>query len=220
MAQRPREKSPSIAETVFAKIEEAILNGNLGSGEILTENKLCEQLSVSRTPVREALNRLRQEGLIEETGKGAVVVGITGKDLDDIYEVRLRIEGLASAMCADSITDGQLSELEEIVALQEFYTSRGQADSIKNLDSRFHERIYSYCGSKILSSLLSDLHRKVQRFRRASVEDPARAYAAVAEHREILKALRAHDRALAERLAVDHIRNARASITKTNTDKF
>ena len=220
MAQRPREKSPSIAETVFAKIEEAILNGNLGSGEILTENKLCEQLSVSRTPVREALNRLRQEGLIEETGKGAVVIGITGKDLDDIYEVRLRIEGLASAMCADSITDGQLSELEEIVALQEFYTSRGQADSIKNLDSRFHERIYSYCGSKILSSLLSDLHRKVQRFRRASVEDPARAYAAVAEHREILKALRAHDRALAERLAVDHIRNARASITKTNTDKF
>ena len=214
MAQRAREKSPSIAETVFAKIEEAILNGNLGSGEILTENKLCELLSVSRTPVREALNRLRQEGLIEETGKGAVVVGITGKDLDDIYEVRLRIEGLASAMCADSITDGQLSELEEIVALQEFYTSRGQADSIKNLDSRFHERIYSYCGSKILSSLLSDLHRKVQRFRRASVEDPARAYAAVAEHREILKALRAHDRALAERLAVDHIRNARASIVK------
>ena len=220
MAQRAREKSPSIAETVFAKIEEAILNGNLGSGEILTENKLCEQLSVSRTPVREALNRLRQEGLIEETAKGAVVIGITAKDLDDIYEVRLRIEGLASALCAESITDGQLSELEEIVALQEFYTSRGQADSIKNLDSRFHERIYSYCGSKILSSLLSDLHRKVQRFRRASVEDPARANAAVAEHREILKALRAHDRALAERLAVDHIRNARASITKTNTDKF
>ena len=220
MAQRPREKSPSIAETVFAKIEEAILNGNLRSGEILTENKLCEQLSVSRTPVREALNRLRQEGLIEETGKGALVIGITAKDLDDIYEVRLRIEGLASAMCAESITDGQLSELEEIVALQEFYTSRGQADSIKNLDSRFHERIYSYCGSKILSSLLSDLHRKVQRFRRASVEDPTRALAAVAEHRQILDALRAHDRTLAERLAVEHIRNARTSITKTNTDKL
>lgn len=214
MTQRAKEKGPSMAEAVFTQIEEAILNGNLAIGELLTENKLCELLSVSRTPVREALNRLRQEGLIEETGKGAVVIGITEKDLDDIYEVRLRVEGLASAMCADSITDEQLEELEEIVALQEFYTSRGQADSIKNLDSRFHERIYSYCGSKILSSLLSDLHRKVQRFRRASVEDPTRAHAAVAEHREILKALRAHDRALAERLAVEHIRNARASIVK------
>lgn len=214
MTQRAKEKGPSMAEAVFTQIEEAILNGNLAIGELLTENKLCELLSVSRTPVREALNRLRQEGLIEETGKGTVVIGITEKDLDDIYEVRLRVEGLASAMCADSITDEQLEELEEIVALQEFYTSRGQADSIKNLDSRFHERIYSYCGSKILSSLLSDLHRKVQRFRRASVEDPTRAHAAVAEHREILKALRAHDRALAERLAVEHIRNARASIVK------
>lgn len=214
MTQRAKEKAPSMAEAVFAQIEEAILNGKLASGEILTENRLCEHLSVSRTPVREALNRLRQEGLIEETGKGAVVIGITEKDLDDIYEVRLRVEGLASALCAECITDEQLAELEETVALQEFYTSRGQADSIKNLDSRFHEQIYSYCGSKILSSLLSDLHRKVQRFRRVSVEDPTRALAAVAEHRKILDALRAHNRELAENLAVTHIRNARASIVK------
>ncbi len=205
-----------MAEAVFAQIEEAILNGQLTSGETVTENKLCELLSVSRTPVREALNRLRQEGLIEETAKGAVVVGITEKDLDDIYEVRLRIEGLSSALCAESITNEQLAELEETVALQEFYTSRGQADSIKNLDSRFHEQIYSYCGSKILSSLLTDLHRKVQRFRRASVENPDRARAAVAEHRKILEALRAHDKVLAEQLAVEHIRNARASITQIN----
>ena len=203
-----------MADAVFAQIEEAILNGVLSSGELLTENKLCEMLSVSRTPVREALNRLRQEGLIEETGKGAVVIGITEKDLDDVYEVRLRIEGLATSLCAESITGEQLTELEEIVALQEFYTSRGQADSIKNLDSRFHELIYSYCGSRILSSLLSDLHRKVQRFRRASVENPERARAAVAEHREILNALRERNRALAERLAVEHIQNARASIVK------
>ncbi len=204
-----------MADTVFAQIEQAILNGKLAGGEIVTENKLCELLSVSRTPVREALNRLRQEGLIEETGKGAVVIGITEKDLHDIYEVRLRTEGLASALCAVSVSDDQLADLTETVELQEFYTSRGQADNIKNLDSRFHEQIYSYCGSRVLSSLLTDLHRKVQRFRRASVEDPDRARAAVAEHREILDALRAHDSALAESLAVKHIQNARAAIIKT-----
>ena len=205
-----------MADAVFSRIEEAILNGDLASGDLLTENKLCEMLSVSRTPVREALKRLQQEGLIEETGKGAVVVGITEKDLCDIYEVRLRVEGLCTALCADSITDEQLTELEETVALQEFYTSRGQADSIKNLDSRFHEQIYSYCGSKVLSSLLTELHRKVQRFRLASVEDPTRAAAAVAEHREIFEALRVHDRAKAEKLSVSHIENARAAVTRSN----
>ena len=216
MTPRSKEKAPSMADAVFSQIEEAILNGKLASGDLLTENKLCEMLSVSRTPVREALKRLQQEGLIEETGKGAVVIGITERDLDDVYEVRLRIEGLATALCADCITDEQLRNLEETIALQEFYTDRGQVDSIKNLDSRFHELIYSYCESRILSSLLSDLHRKVQRFRRASVEDPTRAAAAMSEHREILNALRAHDRALAEHLAVEHIKNARASVNKSS----
>ena len=203
-----------MADTVFDRIEADILNGNLKRGDLLTELKLCEMLSVSRTPVREALNRLRQEGLIEETGKGAVIVGITDRDLDDIYEIRLRVEGLATAMCADTITDEQLKRLEETVALQEYYTGRRDSDSIRNLDSEFHRLIYSYCGSRVLSDLLSDLHRKVQRFRRASVKNPDRARAAVKEHAEILDALKNHDRDRAERLAVAHIGNAWKSIKK------
>ena len=203
-----------MADTVFDRIEADILNGNLKPGDVLTELKLCEMLSVSRTPVREALNRLRQEGLIEETGKGAIIVGITDRDLDDIYEIRLRVEGLATAMCADAVTEEQLKKLEETVALQEYYTSRHDSDSIRNLDSEFHRLIYSYCGSRVLSDLLSDLHRKVQRFRRSSIEDPHRASAAVAEHTEILSALKNHDRDRAERLAVAHISNAWKSIKK------
>lgn len=205
----------SMADAVFYRIEADILNGNLKQGELLTELKLCEMLSVSRTPVREALNRLRQEGLIEESGKGAVVMGITERDINDIYEIRLRVEGLATAMCAEVVTDAQLKQLEETVALQEFYTGRGEVDSIRNLDSEFHRLIYSYCGSRVLSDLLSDLHRKVQRFRRASVKNPDRARAAVKEHAEILDALKNHDRDRAERLAVAHIGNAWNSIQKS-----
>ena len=206
----------SMADAVFDRIEADILNGKLLPGDLLTELKLCEMLSVSRTPVREALNRLRQEGLIEESGKGAVVIGITERDLDDIYEIRLRVEGLATAMCADVITDSQLKQLEETVALQEFYTGRGEVDSIRNLDSEFHRQIYSYCGSRMLSDLLSDLHRKVQRFRRSSVEHPERARRAAREHGEILDALKNRDRERAERLAVAHIKNAWESIKKNN----
>jgi DNA-binding GntR family transcriptional regulator len=160
------EKSFSIADIVFEKIEDAILSGEFARGDVITELKLCGMLNVSRTPVREALTRLRQEGLVKESGKGAVVVGVNEDDLYDIYEVRMRIEGLAAAKCAEVITEEQLRALGETLELQEFYTAKNQPESIKKLDSEFHERIYSYCGSKTLEVLLCELHRKVKRYRK------------------------------------------------------
>lgn len=207
-------KSTSIADVIFDKIEEKILDGTFAPGDSITELKLSEMLDVSRTPVREAMSRLRHEGLIEESGKGAVVVGINRDDLIDIYEVRARIEGLASARLAGHITREQLKELDDVLSLQEFYTEKGDPEGIKKLDSQFHHLIYTYCGSRTLSALLDELHRKVQRFRRVSVENPSRAKAAAKEHREIYEALKKGDSALTEELAVKHIRNAQKNILK------
>ena len=78
-------KTVSLADQVFEHLETDILSGKYGRGEILTESKLSAELGVSRTPIREALRRLEQEHIIEETGKGSVVIGITDKDLEDIY---------------------------------------------------------------------------------------------------------------------------------------
>lgn len=208
------EKSISRADIVFEKIEDAILGGEFAVGDIITELKLCELLNVSRTPVREALTRLKQEGLLRESGKGAIVVGVSEDDLFDIYQVRERIEGLAAARCAGVISDSQLKELGELLALQEFYTARNQPESIKKLDSEFHECIYSYCGSRTLETLLCELHRKVKRYRKSSVSNPERALEAVKEHREIFEAISARDPKLAEKLTAKHIRNARDSILK------
>lgn len=208
------EKSFSIADIVFEKIEDAILSGEFARGDVITELKLCGMLNVSRTPVREALTRLRQEGLVKESGKGAVVVGVNEDDLYDIYEVRMRIEGLAAAKCAEVITEEQLRALGETLELQEFYTAKNQPESIKKLDSEFHERIYSYCGSKTLEVLLCELHRKVKRYRKTSVSNPERAVMAVKEHREIYEAIAARDTRRAEELTAKHIKNARESIIK------
>ena len=208
------EKSISMADIVFEKIEDAILSGEFAEGDVISELKLCDMLKVSRTPVREALTRLKQEGLVKESGKGAVVVGVNESDLFDIYEVRMRIEGLAAAKCAEVITDKQLKSLGETLELQEFYTAKKKPDSIKKLDSHFHEQIYSYCQSRTLETLLSELHRKVKRYRKTSVSNPERAVMAVKEHREIFEAIASHDAALAEELAEKHIRNAKESIIK------
>ena len=208
------EKSISRADIVFEKIEDAILGGEFAVGDIITELKLCEWLNVSRTPVREALTRLKQEGLLRESGKGAVVVGVSQNDLLDIYLVRERIEGLAAARCAERIDKEQLKRLGETLELQEFYTAKNQPEGIKKLDSEFHEQIYSYCGSKTLEVLLCELHRKVKRYRKSSVSNPERALEAVREHREIYEAIAAHDGKLAEKLTAKHIKNAGESIMK------
>ncbi|MBQ7294369.1 MAG: GntR family transcriptional regulator [Clostridia bacterium] len=208
------EKSISMADIVFERIEDAILSGEFAAGDVVSELKLCKMLDVSRTPVREALTRLRQEGLVKESGKGAIVVGVSKDDLFDIYDVRMRIEGLAAAKCASVITEEQLKELGETLELQEFYTAKNQPDSIKKLDSQFHEQIYSYCQSRTLETLLSELHRKVKRYRKTSVSNPERAVLAVKEHREIFEAIAAHNAVLAEELVEKHIRNAKESILK------
>ena len=210
-------KYASAGEYVFETLENEILGGIYRDGDILTEQRLCEKLGVSRTPVREAIFRLKQEHLVEEKSNGICVVGVTEQDLYDIYEIRKRIEGYATGRCAALITYPQLQQLQEIVDLQEFYTSKGIADNIRDTDTKFHELIYSFCGSRMLQTTLTDLHRKVRKYRKLSVEDPNRARIAMCEHRDILDALSRHDSTEAEYLAVLHIENARKNIVMAAT---
>ena len=97
-------KTTSLADQVFDKLENDIIQGVYPKGEILTELKLVEQLGVSRTPIREALRRLEQEHLIEDTGKGSRVVGISEEDVRDIMDIREKIEGLAAYYAAVNLT--------------------------------------------------------------------------------------------------------------------
>ena len=198
----------SLAEQVFDRLEGEILAGKYQRGEFLTEMKLVSDLGVSRTPVREALHRLEQEHLVDISPKGILVVGVTQKDLEDIFAIRLRIEGLASREAALRITDDELAELLETVELQEFYVPRRDADHIKGMDSKFHQLLYRFSGSAVLNDTLLPLHKKVQKFRLAAVENGDRASHSAKEHRAIYEALAAHDPDLAERTTHDHIANA------------
>ncbi len=202
-------KHESIADKVFLQLESDILSGKYAVGEILTETKLSTEFNVSRTPVREALRRLEQENLITESGKGVVILGVSKKDLSDIYDIRMRIEGLAARWAAENITNEQLEELSGVVDLQEFYTQKEKTNEIKNTDTSFHDIIYKCCNSDTLNDLLRMLHRKIQRFRKRSIEDNGRAMLAVNEHKLIYEALANHDGDEAERLTIEHIKNAK-----------
>lgn len=201
-------KTISLAEQVFERLENDILTGKYQRGEILTELKLVADLGVSRTPVREALHRLEQEHIIEITPKGILILGVTEQDLKDIFAIRLRIEGLASYCAAENMTTEQLAELKETLELQEFYVTKQDPERIKKMDSKFHQLIYQYCGSTVLNDTLLPLHKKVQKYRRASVENNARAQQSAREHRAIFEAMEARNAALAEKYTTEHIANA------------
>lgn len=205
-------KTISLAEQVFERLENDILVGKYHRGEVLTELKLVTDLGVSRTPVREALHRLEQEHIIEITPKGILILGVTEQDLKDIFAIRKRIEGLASAFAAQNMTEEQLAELKEALELQEFYVNKQDPEHIKTMDSRFHKLIYRYCGSAVLNDTLLPLHKKVQKYRRASVEDKSRAKQSLSEHRAIFEAIAAGNAALAEKCTTEHIANAEEHI--------
>ena len=125
---------------VYKEIEKAILDGVFEPGYSLTEGKLSAELGVSRTPVREALMQLELEGLVKTIpNKGAVVVGVTGQDIDDIYTIRTRIEGLAARRCAVNIGQEELEELRQVVELQEYFVTKQDFLQVWHLDNRFHE---------------------------------------------------------------------------------
>lgn len=218
-------KSISIADQIFEKLEQDILTGKYKRGELLTELRLTAELGVSRTPIREALRRLEQEHIIEETTKGAVVIGISNEDMIDMYEIRVHIEGLAAARAAKNITDSQLKEMKEVLDLQKFYiqSSEGDeqvnADAIKTLDSDFHKMLYLFSGSKAYYDTLLPIHRKMIKYRKASISRHSRAELSIKEHYAIFEALKNHDEKKALELTTAHIKNARDNIIKSSLER-
>lgn len=201
--------SLSLEEKVYLTLEEEILSGKLARGEQLREIALSERLEASRTPVRGALHRLAEEGLVELcANKGATVIGITAEDIEDIYAVRKRLEGLAARLAAERMSDGDKERLKETVELSEFYLSRHDTKRSGNLDSEFHSIIFKASGSRHLCKILCDLHKNIKAYRRLSLSKSDRAEKSIAEHRQILEAILSGNPEEAERLTSVHIDNA------------
>ena len=199
-------KIASLEEQVTARLEEEILTGELAGGTAITEHSLSKRLGVSRTPIRAALHTLAEEGLVNIVpNKGVMVVGVSKDDLVDIYNIRMRLEGLASATAAERITAEDIATLRASVDLAEACISNNDTEQLKRLDGEFHSIIYKASGSRMLNKVLSELHRNTISYRKMSLTVPGRLERSVAEHREILEAIEARDAELADRLTSRHV---------------
>ncbi len=207
----------SLEEMVYKRLEEEILSAAVKEGEALTEKSICERLSVSRTPVRSALHRLAEDGLVSIIpNKGAVVIGVNRNTLIDIYTVRKTLEGLAVTLAAKKLTEENFSELLEAIELSEFYIKKGNTEELKRLDSKFHSIIYGATENSELERILKELHKKVRAYRKLSLSAPGRFEETLKEHREIYEALAARDEKKASSLAVIHVSNALENILENH----
>ena len=208
----------SLGGRVFQKIREDILKGRYKENDELRENTIGKELGVSRTPVREALRQLELEGLVTIIpNRGAYVMGITHKDIWDIFMIRSYLEGLCARWAAENITDEQLDELEETLILSEFQMNRESGfntDQVTALDGRFHAALYESSGSRMLSRVLTDFHNYVQMARKTSFVSEERARRSIREHRQILRAIRDRDGETAEQLANEHIMHVMQNLKK------
>jgi GntR family transcriptional regulator, trigonelline degradation regulator len=199
-----------VTDWVYEELKGAIVDLRLPPGEPLREATLAEQLGVSKTPIREALARLEQDGLVETTSfKGAVVAGYSRQDLLEIYELRELLEIVAARSAAESASDADLARLDHISRQCRRPANRADPAKIAALISEFDTVMFDQVQNTRIRALIENLRAHLTRIGQLTAEIPGRIETSIDEHDKIVAAVTAHDPDLAERHMRDHIRSVR-----------
>lgn len=193
---------------VYQQLREAIVTGELPAESALTELNLAAQYNVSRTPVREALRRLEQDGLVERGPRGMQVRGRSPEEILEIYEVRITLEGAAARAAAERRTELDLMRLEQVHATM-IETSRDDPKALAATNRKFHETLWAMSHNGTLVDLLGRLHSHLSRYRETTLAYRDRWDAVLEEHTRLIEAIRAGDKEEAGRIAEEHMVAAR-----------
>lgn len=197
-----------LRDVVFNTLREAILRGELKPGERLMELQLAAKLGVSRTPIREAIRMLEQEGLaVTIPRKGAEVAKMTEKDMKDVLQVREALDELAATIACEQMTAEQLDTLKSTMREFEEYTKTGNVKKIAEADVKFHDIIYQATGNPKLVNILSNLREQMYRYRIEYLKDEKNYPVLIREHSEIVEGLMAKDKTKVTAAMHRHVEN-------------
>ena len=190
MQQTQRKRADIIAD----ELEGLIFDGTFSDGERLDEVQLSERFSVSRTPIREAFQRLALSGLVEQLPRRGVFVRQPGPvELIEMFEVMAELEAVCARLAASRISDNALRDLHETNARCDAAVAAQDADGYYRENERFHAIIYRQSGNGFLEQECLRLHRRLQPFRRTQLRLRGRLKQSMAEHEAIVAALEAAD---------------------------
>jgi len=184
---------------IYKILKEEIVTLHLAPGEPLLEEKLAKRFKVSRTPIREVLNKLNHEGLVELIPqKGAFVARIGFTDVRELFQIREALEGLTAKISASRFTKEELDEFESALDTENL-------DKAEEVGRKLHQTILEKAGNKRISSLMDVLRNQIERMYFLAKNLPGREKRSSEEHKEILQALRMRNGELAEEVMRKHI---------------
>jgi DNA-binding GntR family transcriptional regulator len=178
------------ADTIAETLERLIFSGEFAGGDRLDEHRLASRFGVSRTPIREAFQRLALSGLVEAIPCRGVFVRQPGAvELLEMFEVMAEFEGVCGRLAATRITDDALARLNEANTLCRHAVEQSDTDAYYHENERFHHIIYRQSGNAFLETEATRLHRRLKPFRRMQLQLRGRLRQSMAEHEAIVQAL-------------------------------
>lgn len=207
-------RAATIADAAYVALRNAIVFGELPAGHRLLERELALRLAVSRTPIREALRRLSEEGLVSGVPNRGFVVRTVGlQEAEHVYTVRQPLEVLAAQLAAGRCTPRDLAELEGCLVRAERAAAAGDWRTVIQENNAFHDLIARASGNPVLTRMLDLLRNQVNLVRMALwARMPSRPTETLRQHREILEALRRRDPQAAGAAAQAHLRSSWRSL--------
>jgi DNA-binding GntR family transcriptional regulator len=203
-----------LRDIAYERLKDAIRNANLPPGEPLSENRLSKVLGISRTPVREALQKLSQEGMVEIIpGRAVRIANRSFKDVVDVLFIRLLIEPGMLRLVAENIEEGQLKLLWDCVVHMEGAAEAGNRSGWARADTVWHETISDACPNQLLGEMVLQMRNRIHQY--SNVENELKIEQLIkgtAEHRLITEAVASGDGELAERTMRDHLVSLRENL--------
>ena len=190
----------------YSLILEAIEGGTYRPGDRLVESELAERLGVSRTPVREALQRLETQSMLTRDGRSLIVASLDHNQLAELYVVRAELEGLAARLAAKHATEEEIRVLQDMI--EEDRAHLGDPDALSRANRRFHKQIHLASHNRYLVQQLGLVHRSMALLATTSLAAEGRGDTALAEHEAIVTAIARGDEAAAQNALRAHISKA------------
>ena len=198
-------------------IRDALESGELEMGTPLPENLLAKEIGVSRTPIREALRSLEQDGYVKIIPqKGAFVSEISLEDLKEIYDIRKLLEPFAALSAVNRIPDGEIDEMERGWKALKRAALAGEVSlsKVSEMDLLLHMTITKYATNKRIGAIITTYHAQIQRFQKLSAQSLANIHETIGQHVEILEKLRERDARGLSSLLYEHIAKSESNIMK------
>ena len=181
----------SASHRAYDMLRDRLLRFKFMPNQKINENLLADELRISRTPLREALNRLAAEGLLVSSGRGLSIPGLEPEVVFDLFEARLEIECATVRMACERATDADLARMSDFLELSMAESPDASVDRLIELDLHFHDTIAKLAGNKVLRQTLCNLNDRIHLVRWIAME--GRRQGTQAEHRRILDHMQARD---------------------------